>query len=273
MSNFPWIGVLTAASIAVAMALGVFNPKRILGPRRLSPSESPLVLFRAVGFAVAAWAISLFLLGTIHQSLLKQRNQPANTRLSDTETVTYSGLMEIAVLTAMLAATVWYRCDGIKRMGISSRRIPAGIVGGILGIALALPLIVCIDGLTQGALEHFGKSPPPHQLLEILRNHPSPWLGVADVLAAGVVAPLAEEMFFRGLLQTLLRCLLRRSWPAVLLAAAAFAMMHSWWTWPQIFFLGICLGYAYERTGNLWMSITMHALFNLTAIWLFTHWG
>jgi membrane protease YdiL (CAAX protease family) len=204
---------------------------------------------------------------------MKQRNQSVNTKLSDTETVTYSGTMEIAVFTAMLAATVWLRRDGIKRVGIAPGRIPAGMVAGIFGIALALPLIICIDGLMQWALDYFGKSPPPHQLLEILKNHPPPWLRIADVAAAGIAAPLAEEMFFRGMLQTLLRYLLKRSWPAVFLAAAAFAIVHPWWTWPQIFFLGICLGYAYERTGNLWMSITMHALFNLMSIWLFTHWG
>ncbi len=173
----------------------------------------------------------------------------------------------------MLAATASTRIDGIKRVGLSPRRIPAGIVAGVLGIALVLPLIACVDALTQLALAHFGKSPPPHQLLEILKTNPSGWLRAADVLAAGVVAPLAEEMFFRGLLQTLFRYLLGRSWPAVFLAAAAFAMMHPWWTWPQIFLLGICLGYVYERTGNLWMPITMHAMFNLTSIWLFTHWG
>ena len=251
----------------MAIALGVFNPKRILGPWRLSPGESPVVLVRAIGLALAAWAISLLLLGAVHQSLFKQR------KLSDPETVIYSGVMELAVFAAMLAATLSTRRDGIKRMGISPRRIPSGIVAGALGIALVLPLIVCVDGLTQWTLEHLGKSAPPHQLLEILKSNPPPWLRLADVLAAGVVAPLTEEMFFRGLLQTLLGYLLKRSWPAVFLAAAAFAMVHPWWTWPQIFFLGVCLGYAYERTGNLWMSITMHALFNLTSIWLFTHWG
>jgi membrane protease YdiL (CAAX protease family) len=31
---------------------------------------------------------------------------------------------------------------------------------------------------------------------------------------------------------------------------------------PLIFVLSLCLGYAYERTGNLWVPITIHALFN-----------
>jgi membrane protease YdiL (CAAX protease family) len=273
MSNFPWIPIAAAASIVVAIVLGVFNPKRISGPQRLSPGESPFVLFRAIGFALAAWAMSQLLIAVVHQSLAKQQNRPATTRFSDSETVVYGGSIKLAVFAAMLAATAWTRRDGVKRVGISPRRIPSGMIAGVFGIALALPLIVCVDALTQLTLEHLGKSPPPHQLLEILKTNPSGWLRLADVLAAGVAAPLAEEMFFRGLLQTLFRYLFGRTWPAVFLAAAAFALMHSWWTWPQIFFLGVCLGYAYERTGNLWMSITMHAAFNLTSIWLFTHWG
>jgi len=273
MSNFAWIPIAATASIAVAIALRVFNPKRILGPQRLSPGESVFNLFGTMGFALAAWAMCQLLIGVVHQSLAKQQNRPATTTLSDAETVIYGGSIELAVFAAMLAATVWTRRDGVKRVGLSPRRIPSGMIAGAFGIALAMPLIVCIDALVQMALEHFGKSPPPHQLLEILKANPSRWLRLADVLAAGVAAPLAEEMFFRGLLQTLFRYLFGRSWPAVFLAAAAFAMMHPWWTWPQIFFLGACLGYAYERTGNLWMSITMHAMFNLTSIWLFTHWG
>jgi len=273
MSNFPWIPIAAAASIAVAIALGVFNPKRILGPQRLSPGESAFTLIGTTGFALAAWAMCQLLIGMFHQSLAKEQNRPATTRFSDSETVIYGGSVDLAVFAAMLAATVSTRRDGVKRVGLTVRRIPSGIVAGVFGIALALPLIACINALMQIALEHFGKSSPPHQLLEILRTNPSAWLRAADVLAAGVAAPLFEEMLFRGLLQTLFCYVFGRTWPAVFLAAAAFALMHYWWTWPQIFFLGICLGYAYERTGNLWMSITMHALFNLTSIWLFTHWG
>jgi membrane protease YdiL (CAAX protease family) len=43
--------------------------------------------------------------------------------------------------------------------------------------------------------------------------------------------------------------------------------------WPPIFFLAICLGYAYERTGSLWTSIVMHSLFNATSTYLFLNQG
>ena len=54
----------------------------------------------------------------------------------------------------------------------------------------------------------------------------------------------------------------RARWQAVLLTSLAFALFHPLWMAPLIFVLAICLGYAYERTGNLWVTIAMHAIFN-----------
>ena len=41
-----------------------------------------------------------------------------------------------------------------------------------------------------------------------------------------------------------------------------FAIIHPGWTVPVIFVLSLGLGYAYERTGNLWVPLTIHLLFN-----------
>jgi len=58
-------------------------------------------------------------------------------------------------------------------------------------------------------------------------------------------------------------------WLSIVVTSALFASFHPAWSIPPIFFLAICLGYAYERTGNLWTTITMHALFNTTSTVLF----
>jgi len=39
--------------------------------------------------------------------------------------------------------------------------------------------------------------------------------------------------------------------------------------WPAIFCLAIGLGYAYERTGNLWTCITIHCLFNSVSTFIY----
>ena len=58
-------------------------------------------------------------------------------------------------------------------------------------------------------------------------------------------------------------------WAAILLTSALFASVHAMWTWPPIFILSLCLGYAYERTGNLWVAILMHATFNTVSTLMF----
>lgn len=59
------------------------------------------------------------------------------------------------------------------------------------------------------------------------------------------------------------------SWVAIVITSILFALVHPLWTAPLIFALSLCLGYAYERTNNLWVSITMHALFNGVSTALF----
>jgi membrane protease YdiL (CAAX protease family) len=58
-------------------------------------------------------------------------------------------------------------------------------------------------------------------------------------------------------------------WIAVIITSAVFALVHPLWTAPLIFLLALCLGYAYERTGSLWVPITMHAMFNISSTFLF----
>jgi membrane protease YdiL (CAAX protease family) len=264
--------ITAVLALAVAVAAGVFKPRTILGPQRLSPGESPRVLIATIGFALATWAFSLLALGAWHQWVLKKHNWPETTPLSNAETVIFGVVMDAAVLAAILAATL-NRPDGLRRSGLNLSRFPLGLIGGALAIVVVMPLVFSLGALTETGLQWLHKSPPPHDLLQILRANPPPWLRAADVLSACVVAPLAEEMFFRALAQTALRYLFNRPWAAVFLTAALFAMVHPWWTWPQIFLLGICLGYVYERTGNLWMTVVMHSLFNLTSMWLFVHLG
>lgn len=80
-------------------------------------------------------------------------------------------------------------------------------------------------------------------------------------VAASIVAPIAEELLFRGVLFSGLR---QRTGfiAAALLSAAAFMAVHETSAWPQVFLLGFALALAYERTRTLWSSIATHAVVN-----------
>jgi membrane protease YdiL (CAAX protease family) len=93
----------------------------------------------------------------------------------------------------------------------------------------------------------------------------------AFVVAVLVVAPLGEELLFRG---ALLRALVRRTNPtaAVAISALVFALVHvaldpgAGFAVPALFFLGLVSGDRALRTGDLSESFFLHAGFNLLAV-------
>lgn len=80
-----------------------------------------------------------------------------------------------------------------------------------------------------------------------------------------VAAPLCEEWFFRKLL--LDRACIYGEKLAIFVSALLFAFYHtSIYQFFYAFFVGLIFGYLYLRTGRLWVTALMHAVFNLLCI-------
>ena len=140
-------------------------------------------------------------------------------------------------------------------------------------LATILTLIVVYPsvGLIVGELgELITGEPPPaiaHPLLEaIVESDVSKRMLL--IIPAVVLAPIFEEIMYRGMLQTTLlnTGVLPGRWSVVVVASVVFTGIHAggvdWQALPSLFVLSLCLGYAYERTGRLWPSILIHMLFN-----------
>lgn len=114
-------------------------------------------------------------------------------------------------------------------------------------------------------------APDPHPTLRALNDASltSP-RRIALWISAAVVAPLAEEFFFRGFLMNFVATVTRNTRVAVVVSALAFAAVHisTLYAIPALFFLGLLLGGAYMQTCRLWIPITIHMIFNLkTLVW------
>jgi membrane protease YdiL (CAAX protease family) len=110
-------------------------------------------------------------------------------------------------------------------------------------------------------------------------DHASGWQIPVLALTIVLLAPLTEELLFRG---ALLRSLLRKVSPtvAVLISAVVFGLVHALGdpsvgtviAMPAIILLGIVSGYQAAKTGNLSRSILLHVGFNaLSVVFLFTN--
>ena len=84
------------------------------------------------------------------------------------------------------------------------------------------------------------------------------------LIQAVMIAPVIEELFFRGFLLTYLKTHVK-TWPAILISAAVFAVAHqNLDSVLPLWVLGIVLGVAYEHTGSILLPMGIHACFNLT---------
>lgn len=81
-----------------------------------------------------------------------------------------------------------------------------------------------------------------------------------------LVAPVAEELVFRGILFSGLRRLFG-FWFSCIVTSLLFAWMHQYL--PQYylgFFCGVLFTILLERTGTLWYAIAAHVLYNLMSV-------
>lgn len=112
--------------------------------------------------------------------------------------------------------------------------------------------------------------PYEHPIVDLLRAQRDSTALAIVALSAVVVAPLAEELFFRRVLQGWLEKRLPQAdgGQAVGLAAAAFALAHAGQglAFLPLFPLALVLGHLVRRTGSIVPAVLLHGLFNAVSL-------
>lgn len=99
---------------------------------------------------------------------------------------------------------------------------------------------------------------------------------ILTFLSVAVLAPIVEEIIFRGMFLSWLNRFMGK-WPAIIVSAAVFAGMHLM-DWnaraavPGLFIIGVVLGWAAIKRGDLSLAIPLHAGLNLLGAVLLV-WG
>jgi membrane protease YdiL (CAAX protease family) len=90
---------------------------------------------------------------------------------------------------------------------------------------------------------------------------------VLGIISMALLAPLLEEVLFRGAIQGILMRHFGKPWPAIIVASLIFGIFH--WNPIQVVYatlLGMVLGWIYYRTGSLLSVIVGHVLNNSIAV-------
>jgi membrane protease YdiL (CAAX protease family) len=139
------------------------------------------------------------------------------------------------------------------------------VAGGVLLLA-AYPLIVVADLLSQQVL---GGSSSRQGIVELFNESQTLKQRVLIIILAVIIAPMVEEFVFRFYLYGVIKRYAGR-FAGVLTNSLLFAAVHAHIpSAAPLFALGLCFTIAYEWSGSILVSMTMHALFNsftLTAL-------
>jgi hypothetical protein len=164
------------------------------------------------------------------------------------------GLVRLIQIGGILSGVVYLQ-NSLSAIGWSPSTWRQGIVWGALW-SMAFGAVVAV---AMGLLYMSGTNP-----LAIVRS-PLPSQPVQRLLffiIGGLVAPLAEEICFRGVLYNYFR---RWGVAAALIASTVlFVILHSVHGFPLTQLVGgILFALSYEYSGNLMVPITIHATGNL----------
>lgn len=209
---------------------------------------------RAVSWSAWESWISVLLLILVNVGLLLFARKGSGLQLAQSPSVV---LAELAYILPVVIITGWKRIPW-KELGFGKFRAGTMSIGcGMLFVGYGIIIV------HNAVLARLGIAPQGKELFDIIKSLDTPvWL----FLAAVIVAPIVEEIFFRGFLFQGFRK--QYGWiPALLLSSFIFAAAHlDLASFVPTFILGLILGYMYHDSDSVWPGILLHFMINATSV-------
>jgi membrane protease YdiL (CAAX protease family) len=115
--------------------------------------------------------------------------------------VTWREVVSWPLKMATLLALLPLNGAHLYQLGLSGRRLGRNVIVGVCTWCALTPLVISLNDVLEGLWKAWVTVPTPHPLTELSQAHPLPidWILLAG--SALVLAPLLEELLFRGVLQ------------------------------------------------------------------------
>jgi membrane protease YdiL (CAAX protease family) len=162
-------------------------------------------------------------------------------------------ILELVYLLPILLIFSWRRISW-KHLGFG--KFSVNVVGMGCGLLVAAYALILLH---NSVLYMLGIDTQGDEIFDIFNQLESP---VWFFLVGAVIAPIVEELFFRGFLFQGFRQ--KYGWlPALLLSSAIFGVAHlDPVSLIPTFILGCVLAYVYHRSNSVWPGIIFHATIN-----------
>jgi membrane protease YdiL (CAAX protease family) len=263
------IGMLIAAVVLVGLLINLFILSRLSHFRRVwrprlrqlmarpwQGADVALVVTVVIALHAGGWLI-FQLLGLL--SLLPD-GQDARATMMLHSLALHGGILFCIGFLTRIRKLHWRKAFG-------SIRWTAPLAAAALYLA-AIPVLGLAALIYQLVLRGLGFEPEPQDVLLLFAEMDDDWLLLYMAVLAVLVAPVSEELLFRGLL---LPAMMRQVGPrlAILAGSLLFAAIHfSVSAMAPLFIFAIALNLAYIYTRSLAVPIIMHMLFNAGSLFL-----
>jgi len=178
-----------------------------------------------------------------------------------------SSLGQASVTIGLLVYMSRSRGAGSWDLDFGFRFERSDFVGILYGMGLQLAVILVVLFPLAYLLDI--DDPPQQEVADIAAGASSVGGRIAVLFVIVIIAPVLEELLFRGVLLSRLRRAMSPT-NAILISSALFAGIHlidpeALFVVPGLFVIGVVVGYQALRTGRIGLSIMTHAGVNLLA--------
>jgi len=176
-------------------------------------------------------------------------------------------LLQVPLFTTFYGLRKFYPNSFAGRLSTQSVSVRQAVMQVVPAFIRYLPMIWIVSFTWSGflnILQRFNliEAFPPQELIQIFHRGGSPAAITALVICAIVLAPIVEEIIFRGGIYSFLKSQATPVW-AQLISATLFALMHgNLLSFLPLMLIGMLLARIYERSGNIVVPICFHACFN-----------
>ena len=180
----------------------------------------------------------------------------------DTQAILWNSVIWWALILGPILLSLRFR--GFKLgsvFGIDRMPVGRSLLLGISLLISAYPTVFAVGVITSVLLK-INPTTDVQEVMRIFENATAVTQRIPIILLAVAIAPVAEELAFRGYLYGVIKRFFGAV-PALVLSGILFALIHL--NLPSFFpllVLGWVFALAYELSGSLLVPMTMHALFN-----------
>lgn len=246
--------IILFGTIGSTVLLGVLHHKYPASSKQLTQTlECRAWSNRQTGLLLACFVCSILLLSVLTAFIANSANPVSGLLL----TLFFAGTQMVILLFIGRQRQAGWPQD----FGMDLRRLKLAPLALVVYLATALVLGFSTY-LYHSLLEHYLNMDVQMQDVATLILESRAWVKVCYIILAVLIAPLYEELIFRGVI---FPCLIKRVGlpSAITVTSIVFALIH--FHIPSIFplfLLSAILCLAYWRTGTLWVSIGIHAVYN-----------